>query len=133
MDATENSDYSGTLYNPYLPEPVAFGQVKDIITALEEFFDSIAYPQPYFRQRTFGQSQEDLPKVAAIPELYQGQDVFEHRGRLATFVVEVRQRQNASWQGSVNWLEGDLQRTFQSTLELLKLMDSAIEQGVFSA
>ena len=44
-----------------------------------------------------------------------------------TFVVKVNYRQNASWQGSIRWLEKDIEKNFRSTLELIKLMDSAVE------
>ena len=36
-------------------------------------------------------------------------------------------RQNASWQGSVTWLEGGRDESFRSVLELLLLMHSALE------
>lgn len=134
VDAYKDFDYSGMLYNLYLPEPVAFGQVKDIIHALETFFDDIAYPQPYFEWRSFSQAQsEPQRRATVIPELYQSDTAFFHRGRLATFMVEVSQRQNASWQGSIRWLERDLQRSFQSTLQFLMLLDSAVRQSPFCA
>ncbi|MBC8532025.1 hypothetical protein H8696_09220 [Christensenellaceae bacterium NSJ-53] len=43
-----------------------------------------------------------------------------------TFVVKVQYRQNASWQGSIRWVEGGVEKNFRSTLELIKLMDNAI-------
>lgn len=47
-------------------------------------------------------------------------------GRCATFAVRVLFRQNASWQGSVSWLEGSREESFRSALELAFLMDSAL-------
>ncbi|MEL7609933.1 MAG: hypothetical protein AAGU74_10540 [Bacillota bacterium] len=44
----------------------------------------------------------------------------------ATFVVNVLFQQNASWQGTVSWLNQGKTLPFRSLLELLKLMDSAI-------
>jgi len=35
-------------------------------------------------------------------------------------------RQNASWQGSVVWVEGRQEERFRSALELVLLMDSAL-------
>ena len=43
----------------------------------------------------------------------------------ATFVVKVLYRQNATWQGTVQWVEKNLERPFRSELELLQLMNSA--------
>ena len=45
-----------------------------------------------------------------------------------TFVVHVRYRQNATWQGSVTWVDEQREQYFRSTLELLKLIDGALEK-----
>ena len=44
-----------------------------------------------------------------------------------TFVVEVVDQQNASWQGSVNWVNTGKQEHFRSALEFIRLIDSALE------
>ena len=43
-----------------------------------------------------------------------------------TFIIKVQYRQNASWQGTIKWVEGNVEKGFRSTLELIKLMDRAI-------
>ena len=48
-----------------------------------------------------------------------------HNGDVATFAVRVLFRQNASWQGSILWVEGDREESFRSVLELIFLLDSA--------
>ena len=47
----------------------------------------------------------------------------------ATFVINVLYRQNASWQGTINWLNEGKTQSFRSTLELIRLMDSALLSG----
>lgn len=44
-----------------------------------------------------------------------------------TFVINVKCRQNHTWQGTVKWIEGQKEVPFRSALELIKLIDSAIE------
>ncbi|NLY38278.1 MAG: hypothetical protein GX044_03140 [Firmicutes bacterium] len=44
----------------------------------------------------------------------------------ATFHVRIHFRQNADWQGTVQWLDGKKTATFRSTLELAKLMADAL-------
>ena len=44
-----------------------------------------------------------------------------------TFVIKVLFRQNATWQGSIQWLEGKQTRQFRSEFEMLKLMDEAMQ------
>lgn len=47
-------------------------------------------------------------------------------GEKATFTIQVQFRQNATWQGTIAWIEGKKVQRFRSTLEMIKLMDSAI-------
>lgn len=44
-----------------------------------------------------------------------------------TFIIEIKSNQNNSWQGSIEWIEGKRMESFRSVLELVKLMDSAVE------
>ncbi len=50
-----------------------------------------------------------------------------------TFIVKVEYSQNRSWQGKVIWTEEGRQVRFRSTLELLKLMDEALNAHKMSA
>ena len=45
-----------------------------------------------------------------------------------TFVVQVISAQNATWQGVVTWAEGKRKQPCRSALELLKLIDSSLEE-----
>ena len=46
-----------------------------------------------------------------------------------TFVVQILNTQNSTWQGTVTWTEGGKQEHFRSTLELIQLVDSALQRG----
>ena len=43
-----------------------------------------------------------------------------------TFVIEVKSTQNYTWQGTVTWTQGQKKVAFRSTLELIRLLDSAV-------
>lgn len=45
----------------------------------------------------------------------------------ASFLIQVQFRQNATWQGSIQWLDQKKTQRFRSTLELIQLMDSALD------
>ncbi len=47
-----------------------------------------------------------------------------------TFVVHVTGRENSTWQGQVTWLDERETRSFRSMLELIKLMDAAMEEDM---
>lgn len=44
------------------------------------------------------------------------------------FMVQILDRQNATWQGTVTWTDTGRKATFRSALELLKLIDSQYEE-----
>lgn len=46
----------------------------------------------------------------------------------ARFIVDIRYQENATWQGEVLWAEQNKQCRFRSALELLKLIDGALDQ-----
>ena len=52
-------------------------------------------------------------------------DFSEKKGEKSTFIVEIKYRENATWQGTVKWVEGGREQNFRSALELIKLIDSA--------
>jgi len=44
-----------------------------------------------------------------------------------TFSVTILRQEHNSWQGELRWLEGKRRKTFRSTLEMIRLIDSACE------
>ena len=49
------------------------------------------------------------------------------KSKTPTFVVQVKGTGNHTCQGVIKWIEEDKSMTFRSALELLQLMNSAIE------
>lgn len=46
-----------------------------------------------------------------------------------TFLIDIYNRQNATWQGTVTWVNRNEKQHFRSALELIKLIDSALEKA----
>lgn len=46
-----------------------------------------------------------------------------------TFLLTIQNRQNATWQGSVTWVEKQSKEYFRSALELIKLIEGALEEN----
>ena len=55
----------------------------------------------------------------------EGETMTGEKGK-GTFVVKVLNTQDATWQGTISWLEGEKTQAFRSALELIKLVDSAL-------
>lgn len=46
-----------------------------------------------------------------------------------SFVVVIKETQNHTWQGTIEWIEKNEKQSFRSALEMIKLIDSAIEDN----
>ena len=42
------------------------------------------------------------------------------------FIINIKETQNDTWQGSIQWIEGKKEENFRSALEMIKLIDSAL-------
>ena len=43
-----------------------------------------------------------------------------------TFILEINDTQNQSWQGQIEWVQGRKKENFRSLMELLRLIDSVV-------
>lgn len=55
--------------------------------------------------------------------------VITPAGKGCTFLVRVQFRQNATWQGTIQWLDGKKSRHFRSLMELAMLMQEAMSEA----
>ena len=115
IDSYDDSVLKGRFYNPYIKEGMVFTSATDFLVKMENMLDEMHFPEAFNAVRTFA-PKASFEKVSAKEN---------KPGKLATFGVKVLFRQNASWQGSVTWLEGDSEQSFRSYMELLLLIDGA--------
>lgn len=128
VDAWTEGNSTGRLYNYYSSDPQRFVSQYDALKKIDDLCDRLNYPQAAEQPRSFVRGAAVMPVQRKKVEKCMSKDkLLEPRGKMATFVVHVMYRQNATWQGSVTWAEKDQKANFRSALELIKLMDSAVE------
>lgn len=125
VDAYRDSIPAGFLYNPAWDGGKRFNGTMQFLLYMKSLLDGANSPQPFMEVRLFGDETSPLPASPCKEKI--------RHGKLATFTVRILFRRNASWQGSVLWLEGKRETSFRSVLELLLLMDSALNTAVKSA
>lgn len=126
----ENRQIAGYFYNGFLDCGAYFTSEMQIIWLAENLLDAMAFPQCGVEYRKFDKPKrarakrvegstmkEMVTKMIDAPEALNGK---------ATFVIQVQFRQNATWQGTLQWVERGETRRFRSTLEMLMLMDEAL-------
>jgi len=123
--------YKGKLFSQYLDEPYEFLTLVRMIEKMEEIFNEKKFPQAFLSPRSFndqkGKSGKKVPPPKAPVDDRVDLTMYEGPGiGSCTFEIQVRFRQNASWQGAITWVEKDLRQDFRSELEMLKLIDEAL-------
>lgn len=119
IDSYTDGVMSGRFYNPYLESGRTFRSLTQFLVEMENAMDEMDFPRAFTETRTFTAPQ-CCKAMSAETDFKPGE--------LATFSVKILFRQNASWQGSVTWMDTQQIQSFRSVLELIMLMDSALEE-----
>lgn len=114
----QNRNPQGTLSSPKLEKSMPFSSLTQLLLYMEALMDRSNSPQRGEERRAFAAPQPELLQATALEEAA--------RRELATFQLRVLFRQNASWQGSLIWVDKQMDAQFRSVLELVRLIDSAL-------
>ena len=127
IDSIVDGEMSGELYHCYSREPVGFCNIIRMIEIAEAFFDQIQFPQASTQIRSFSKRTH---VVEAKPEkVCSVEEILEKRGTIGTFLLNVRYRQNSSWQGELQWIETHKMFQFASVLELIKILSNVLHEN----
>ena len=121
VDSYSSIDFCGKLYNPFYKQCVQIKSFQQLIKELDSLMDEIGCPMSGMEKRSFTKYS-----YADSRALFLTDKDHASKGKVATFAIRIHYRNNASWQGTVKWLEGDAEECFRSVLELFWLIDSAM-------
>lgn len=116
VDSFENGGMRGRMYNGGVSGEITFNTLMEFLLQMETMLDNMQFTDAVASAKSF----QNTPPTETTP-------VNSQEGKLATFSVRVFFRQNASWQGALTWIESGKEESFRSALELLLLMNSALE------
>lgn len=122
IDVYSDSEFSAKFYNSFSGTGQA-SSFHELIKKLDLLMDEIGCPMSGMKRRSFKKTETGIEHSE---EMKTHENVVL-RGKKATFVLKVLYRNNASWQGSVKWIEENREEHFRSVLELLWLIDSAVK------
>lgn len=122
VDAYAEGQMRGRVYNPFLGKGAAFSDFVDMVNKMDGLFDLIGHPKANMQYRSFyggARPGEDIEKKLDEEQIREDE--------AGVFVVHVKMRHNADWQGVVVRRGGGKGGySFKSTMELLKFMDKAM-------
>jgi len=123
VDRIVNGDYWGRLYNHVDKREIVFHGFPELVYQIEEILTRIKFPSPAHAYHSFqvDENTEETGERFYLP----GDMLVEEMapGLLASFVVLVQFRHNATWAGLLFCEGKDRPRHFQSVLELIRLID----------
>lgn len=129
IDNNQKHENQGRFYHRYSVDPILFTDLTSLLIEADRLMDKIDYPQASIRSRNFFDDRQENIKEKGAERVKTTDNILSESGKKATFVVNVQYRQNATWQGKVLWAETEKSCNFRSALELLKLIDGALEEA----
>ncbi|MCL2120722.1 MAG: hypothetical protein FWH28_00550 [Clostridiales bacterium] len=137
IDEHEEGEIAGYVYSRRLKEPIYFHDAANLLLQIEDLLDRQDFPRAFQKKRSFRKT--DHKAISSAPEKEEEayeeeaevesktgnmteEEVNQARGKIATFALNVITRQNTSWQGFLDWLDGSPRKAFNSDLELLSMV-----------
>ncbi len=124
-----NQAIKGLIYSSYYKKSFPFHNDWELLSGMDGLFDNLSFPQATFAARTF--LDKKAKKVIRRVEDSVDDNMDDMlQNEKTTFIVNVQYRQNATWQGTITWVEQNRTQHFRSAFEMLKLMEQANQHGV---
>ena len=115
--------FKGRVYNCFSKTPQHFNDITELFYIIENVLDSLSFPAMKTRTRTFKRTDKEFycAPIDAENRVYSVEELIPVHEK-AGFIVMVTSRENATWQGFVYSKEDDVESTFNSEMELLKML-----------
>lgn len=134
---------TGTIHNLYQERQQSFTGLADAVLKIDDMMDDLGSPQAAEQSRSFAKQEKPLhndrarqrerhqqwlqEKPKLVRQFWQPESFLAEDCSATVFYVRVRFRQHSSWQGEITWRNGRRKMQFRSVLELLRLVQSALE------
>lgn len=130
VDTKTRGEYAGRLWHQYEDRSVSYLGMTDLVRKMDALYDEWNFPQSSTRNRSFMNPPEQGQRTnrKEVQKKMDTSRIQDKHGDMGTFLVHVKYRQNSTWQGEVLWAEKKKRQYFRSALELIKLMDSALDE-----
>lgn len=125
IDHYQSERIKGRIYHRYQTEPIQFNRMTEALFAIDNFFDRLGYPFPGTESHSFVKRHKE-PKINMTRKL-SDEEMLKNQGDKGTFIIRVEQRQHSTWQGRITWVEEGKTESFRSALELIKMIDGALD------
>lgn len=128
VDCCGTNGMEGVLYHGGTQNGWKFTNYLELTEMVEQAFRQMRYPREVHTRRAFGKRRGRPAVTGAALSTVQ---TARRDGRMMTYLLRVKQRQNASWQGTLIDKKNNKRYAFRSFLELVKILDLLTGSGDF--
>ena len=132
IEKKESGDYIGEIWHQYSDDSIDFNGVSEMLTIMDDLYDEWDFPQRGLEKREFYRSREietanEEQEELVIDKIQEKFGVRNIQNKSGTIIVQVKFRQNATWQGTVIHSETNKKEDFESAMRLVSIIDDAIK------
>lgn len=129
VDKNSDGIVEGFLYHGYHKEGFPVKGYEQIIRIAERLFNALEFSFMGTGDRDIYGRTHSRQKKERMARVLEDEKLLEKHGDMGTFVIRVQHRQHSSWQGRVTYLEENKSVYFRSVLELIKIIDGALDEA----
>lgn len=125
---TAENDIKGRICGIAVKKQETFSGSSELFLLVDRLLDEIGKPLSSRKSRSFREEDgNQLIPYNYKPCIYHtSEEIQKLGGRIMTRDVTFTSRLRSSWQGTVKWVDGQKELPFRSALELIKMMESAL-------
>jgi hypothetical protein len=106
---------------------VQSNMVWDLVRFIEDDISNNRYPEYTIRYRTWSTKQDNGYKWTDTYDAYGINRTMDNTEMIiSSFLLRIMHQQNATWQGTLQWIESMQTRQYRSVNELLSLINEAV-------
>lgn len=125
-----NEDIEYSITNLFTNKRFTCQSLWALIKAIENDMTANKFPQNSIAYRAWGHNSHSSNRADKKAIEVENNEKVELKAAGLTLMVKVVSRQNATWQGTIQWFEGRQTRQFRSVNELMLLIDELAESNV---
>ena len=129
VDRNDGGIVEGRMFHGCSETGIPFRGCENIVKEAEGLFNALGFPHVGTGDRDIDGNVHRFRKKEGMARVMGDEELLEQHGDLGTFVIRVQHRQHSSWQGRVTDLDKDQTVYFRSALELIKIIDGALDRA----